>query len=105
VGDVSDSEEASHVGAGGQTPRVRLNPDVVWRRLDDEVVIIHLSTNRIYALNATGAALWETLAAGSAPAEVESRLRKEFEVEPTQITGEVDGLLGELIAEGLVSVD
>jgi hypothetical protein len=40
---------------------LRPEDDVVSRRLEDEVVLVHLRTNRIYKLNETGARLWELL--------------------------------------------
>ena len=66
-----------------------------WRRLDDETVVINLSSKRMVGLNASGGAMWEalqaapdlaTLAAGSG-AEAEMHLRRFVE---------------ELAAEGLV---
>src|SRR5829696_3032146 len=46
-----------------ETPRP--HPDVSWRRLGDEVVIVHLKTNQIYRLNRTAARFWELVAEGS----------------------------------------
>jgi hypothetical protein len=37
---------------------VQPNRDVVARRLKDEIVLVHLRTNRIYSLNRTGARFW-----------------------------------------------
>jgi Coenzyme PQQ synthesis protein D (PqqD) len=76
--------------------------DVVSRRLDDKVVLVNLRTNRIYALNETGARFWELLGEGLQRTEIERTLRDEFDVKPEQLTEEVDRLLADLIREGLV---
>jgi len=64
-----------------------------WRRIDDETVVINLSSKRMVGLNESGGAVWEalqaapdlaTLAAGS---EAEMHLRR---------------FVAELAAEGLV---
>jgi len=37
---------------------VQPSRDVVARRLEDEIVLVHLQKNRIYSLNRTGARFW-----------------------------------------------
>lgn len=81
---------------------VRPDDDVVSRRLEDKVVLVNLRTNRIYALNETGARFWELLGEGLQRTEIERTLRQEFDVEPQQVTAEVDRLLADLTREGLV---
>lgn len=82
--------------------RLRPSSEVVHQSLEGEAVLVHLRTNRIYALNATGARLWELLSEGCDRAELERRLLGEFEVGPAQLRRELDELLGSLAAEGLV---
>jgi hypothetical protein len=78
-------------------------PDVVYRELDGEIVLVHLGTNRIYALNETGARFWALLAAGNDRAEIERTLLDEFKVEPAGLQQEIDSMLGALAEEGLVA--
>ena len=68
------------------------NPDVLFRRLDDEMVLVHMKTNEIYALNPTGARFWELFAEGHPRERIEERLLAEFEVEHAQLTAEIDAL-------------
>ena len=77
-------------------------PDVVSRRLYDEVVLVNLQTNTIYALNRTGARFWEMLAEGNDRAEIERRLLSEFDVSPDRLSVEVDELLARLSQAGLI---
>jgi hypothetical protein len=78
-------------------------PDVVYRELEGEIVLVHLGTNRIYSLNETGARFWELLASGSERAEIERQLLDEFAVEPEDLRQEIDSMLSALAEEGLVA--
>jgi hypothetical protein len=82
--------------------RLRPSSEVVYQSLHGEVVLVHLRTNRIYALNTTGGRLWELLAEGCDHAELERRLLAEFDVDPAQLRQEVGELLASLVTEGLV---
>jgi hypothetical protein len=70
--------------------------------LHGEVVVVHLRTNRIYALNRTGARLWQLLGSGCDRGELERRLLAEFDVDPAELSREVGDLLASLVTEGLV---
>jgi len=78
-------------------------PDVVYRELEGEMVLVHLGTNRIYSLNETGARFWELLASGSERPEIERQLLDEFDVQPSELQQEIDSILAALAAEGLVA--
>jgi Coenzyme PQQ synthesis protein D (PqqD) len=79
------------------------NPDVIFRRLDDDMVLVHMKTNEIYALNQTGARFWELFADGLSREQIEEALLGEFTVEPAQLAGEIDALLADLARHDLVA--
>lgn len=76
--------------------------DVVSRRLDDEVVLVNLRSNRIFSLNRTGARYWELLVEGKGREDIRSQLADEFSVEPQQVEAEMTQLEADLVAEGLL---
>ena len=78
------------------------HPDVVWRRVDEEAVLVNLKTNRIYSLNPTGARLWELISAGNDREAAEAALIEEFDVEEGELRNEVAAVLDELAKEGLI---
>ena len=78
------------------------NPDVVSRRLGDEVVLVHLKTNRIFSLSPTGARFWELLSDGKSRTEIEAALLQEYEATPEAVSAEIDSLVRTLEAEQLV---
>lgn len=95
----ASSEARDEPSAGS---RIYPDPNVLAKRVDEEIVLVHLETNRIYELNRTGASLWDALAAGPTHAELEQHLALEFDVEPQQLAREVDEILGQLAAERLI---
>jgi hypothetical protein len=91
-------------GAPGRIRRLEPTDDVVGQRLGDEVVLVSLQTNRIFELNRTSGRFWELLQGETDRARIEERLLEEFEVNGTELSGEVDRLISSLADEGLVRV-
>ena len=94
---MTESPEA--VGGPG---RFRVNPDAVAQRVGEEMVVVHLTTDRMLVLNATAARAWELLTAGHDIRTVHSRMMQEFVVKPDQLTDELDRLVRQLEAEKLI---
>jgi hypothetical protein len=84
---------------------VNPNPNVIFRRLGDEVVLFHLDTDRFYELNGTAGRFWELLHAGHDAAEAREQMLGEFAIDRDQLAKEADTLLASLAREGLVTVD
>jgi hypothetical protein len=70
----------------------RPHRDVLTRRVGNEVVLVHLGTNRIYSLNATAGRLWELFAAGASRDDVFAKLKQEFEVSDETLAAETSSL-------------
>ena len=78
------------------------SPDVASRRLGDEVVLVHLKTNRIFSLSPTGARFWELLSDGRTRPEIEAELLDEYDVSREEVSAEIDSLVRMLRTEDLV---
>jgi hypothetical protein len=72
--------------------------------MGDAVVLIHLGTNRIYELNATGARIWELLVEGRSVEEIEEILSTEFEAAGVDLGAEIARLIDLVRTEKLVDV-
>jgi Coenzyme PQQ synthesis protein D (PqqD) len=100
-----------HLGCHIEVPpnrrqlRLRPSPDVVSRRLESEIVLVHLRTNRIYELNRTAARLWELLEAGCDRADLQLRMRETFDVDEARLVGEIDAVLTQFEQDSLVKVE
>ncbi len=44
---------------------LEINPDVLFKRVDEELVLVKIASNEIFALNETGARLWELISEGA----------------------------------------
>lgn len=91
-------------GAGRSgSRRIRQSPQVVFSRLGDAGVLVHLQTNRIFEVNATGLRIWELAGEhGRAIVEIEEALQQEFDVEPERLRTELRTFVEEFSREGLV---
>lgn len=74
---------------------------VVWRRVDDSIILVHLGTNKSYELNRTGGRLWELLDEGFTYGDALAALRSEFEVGEEQLRSEARKLVALLFDEQL----
>jgi hypothetical protein len=81
------------------------NPNVISRRIGDDIVLFHLDSDRFYELNGTAARFWELLNEGQDTAEIRNQLLKEFSVEAEQLDGEAATLLDSLRREDLIATD
>jgi hypothetical protein len=82
---------------------LRPAPRVLERRVGAEMVLVHPETNQIYALNETGARLWELLPTHPTSADLIRGLQEEFEGDEREIEREVDRLVAELARHGLLT--
>ena len=81
---------------------MRPNSEVVSRKLGDRLVVVDLRSNRIYELNRTASRIWELLDDGSDKTELEETLLKEFDVERSVLSQEIDRTIAQFSSEGLI---
>jgi hypothetical protein len=74
-----------------------------WRGASVEVVLVLLKTDRICALNRTGARLWDPLCADHDRAEMERQGRREMGVGDAELASALDELLAALMDESLIA--
>jgi hypothetical protein len=80
----------------------RVRSDVLARRIGDEIVLVNVERDEIFALNSTGARLWELVNDGRTREEAVSQLTVEFDVTHETAAREADALLATLIRDGLI---
>ena len=76
--------------------------DVVSERVGDDLVLVHLGTNEIFALNPTGARFWELLVLGESREAIEAQLLAEYDVSQDTLAAEIDTMLAELARQKMV---
>ena len=76
--------------------------DVVYRRLGDTAVLVHLGTSEIFELNDSGARIWELIRDEYPLDRIVDVLTIEFEVEPATARAECESLIASLTARQLL---
>jgi hypothetical protein len=84
------------------TSRYAVPDEVLTAHLEGEAVLLHMDTKNYFRLNATAALLWKGLERGLEREQLIDDLLAEFEVDRPTAAAELDRLLGELAARGLV---
>ena len=82
---------------------VKPNPNVIFRRLGDEIVLFHLETDRFYELNDSAARFWELLSEPDGRTGIHEKMMAEFEVDSDDLANETEALLASLKKENLIS--
>ena len=81
---------------------LRPKNDVISRQVGDERVLVHLQSNEMYSLNATGARAWELLSEGRDEEAIAATLADEYDIDRAEAQRELETLLEELERQQLV---
>jgi len=83
---------------------VRITPDVLHQELGGETVLLNLANESYFGLDEVGTRIWQVLAETNSANDVIKCLVDEYEVSEDQLRIDVEKLIGELVAGGLVTV-
>ena len=85
------------------TDRYKVNaPDVAWEAFDGEVVIINLQSGHYFSARGSAALIWQALAAGASPAEIDVRMASAFDAPASAMQGPVGAFIGDLLERALI---
>jgi len=79
-------------------------PDVIFRLLDGEAVLLNLKTGNYFGLDPIGTRAWELILEHRSLERVHSALLEEYEVEADRLAQDLLALVSECCAKGLVQV-
>lgn len=77
-------------------------PEVAWRRVEDEVVILDLKNSIYYSLSAVGARIWELIGKGTGLEEIVQKVGNEYSAKENTIRRDLKNLLERLRKEKLI---
>ena len=83
------------------TARFTVKPDVVFRLLGAEAILLSLDGGVYFGLNEVGARIWSLLADHPVD-DVARRLADEFDVTAAEARADVESLAEQLVARGLL---
>jgi len=78
--------------------------NVTWRDVNNEIVVLKLSTGEYFTFNSLGHELWLAIADGRSIKEIIEQIISEFEVEQEQAEKDVKNFISGLLANDLLSV-
>jgi hypothetical protein len=83
----------------------RICQDVLWNKVEGDVVILNLESGIYFSLSGVGSRFWELIAEGASRKDAVQRLTAEYKVEAPQLESDLEALLRDLSTEGLVSIE
>jgi len=99
---MSDVDLRKGLTAVEQTFVATRDPELVWRPLDDELVIVRPADGQIRVLNGVGSFIWQLLDGQRAVCNLAEMVADEYQVSPGEAELDIGAFLGELADDGLV---
>jgi hypothetical protein len=79
-----------------------IHPELTWRLLDGEAVIVSPTSGEIRVLNHVGAQIWQLIAAGLKTEAIEQAVAEQYNLSAQQAHKDVSAFLEELNNRGLI---
>lgn len=86
------------------TQSASIAPDVIFRLLDGEAVLLNLKTGNYFGLDPIGTRAWELILEHRSLDRVHSLLLDEYDVDADRLAQDLLALVGEFSAKGLVQI-
>lgn len=85
------------------TNKIAISPHAVATQVGDEAVILHLGSGTYFGLDPVGARIWELMKEPKTLAEICDVMLTEYDVSREDIERDTMILVGDLVAQDLVS--
>jgi len=82
--------------------RVRVAPDVLFRLVGEEGVLLNLQTELYLGLNTVGTRMWSVLGTASSIQAAYDALLREYDVEPTKLRADLEEFIDQLLGQKLI---
>jgi hypothetical protein len=76
--------------------------DLLEADVNGEIVALHIEKGQCYGMNNVASRIWALLAEPISPEQICATLAEEYSVDPATCRADVDALLTDLKAEGLI---
>ncbi len=84
--------------------RLRVAPNVLFRLVGEEGVLLNLNTTRYLGLNSVGTRMWNALAGASSIQAAYEELLCEYDVEPGRLHADLEEFIDQLFGQELIHV-
>ena len=82
--------------------RLSVAPDVLFRLVGDEGVLLNLNTTLYLGLNPMGTRMWNALTSAGSIQAAYDELLQEYEVEPAQLRADLEEFIERLLGQKLI---
>lgn len=82
--------------------RLSIPPQVMSRLVEDETVLLDLSSGMYFGVDGVGKRIWESLADGHSLGETAAVIAAEFEVEEERAQADLLAFASDLVSRGLL---
>ena len=80
-------------------------PGLLWRTVDDEVVILNRQAEQVHRLNVTASYIWDLCDGTNTPDQIAAQLAEGFNLTTDQVQADVHTALAQLRELGLLASD
>ena len=84
--------------------QIKLSADALFQDIGGEGVILDLNSASYFGLDEVGARLWSLLQTDASMQRAFEALQEEYDVDPDRLAVDLNALLDQLLAVGLVTV-
>jgi hypothetical protein len=84
--------------------KVEVPPEVVWQRLEDQVVLLELGDGEYFALDSVGSQMWELLQDCDDVQSLPRQLEEIYEADEATLRRDLADLIDKLVAADLLRV-
>jgi hypothetical protein len=81
---------------------IRVAPDVLFRLVGEEGVLLNLNTEMYLGLNLVGTRMWKVLTSTSSIQAAYDELLQEYQVEPGQLRVDLEEFIDQLLGQKLI---
>lgn len=82
--------------------RYKVYRDVLWKKVDDEIVLVREESDGYAFLNETGVAVWECLVNSKSFDEIVAELSARYDIPAGTLRQDVEELIQDLVQSGFV---
>jgi hypothetical protein len=86
------------------TSRATIAPDVLFRVVGQEAILLNLKTELYLGLDAVGTEMWLTLTKTSSIQDAYNTLLQEYDVEPERLRKDLNDFIDKLLEQSLIEI-
>ena len=84
-------------------PQPRIQSEIIWRRVDENTVVVSPHSGQMRVFNGTGSVIWELLANEQSVEAIQAYLVEQYRIPAEQADQDLRRFLAELRERGLIA--